>query len=61
MPVKMLRYIFGVQAQLADTVLAGIPGLVLTAVDSLLLDRLLQGWKPNHFVDKELKPFVEGA
>jgi hypothetical protein len=31
MPVKALRYIFGVQAQLADTVLAGIPGLVLSA------------------------------
>jgi hypothetical protein len=60
-PVKVLRYIFGLQTQLADTVLAGIPGLVLSAVDSLLLDRLLRGWKPSHFVDKELKPFVGGA
>jgi hypothetical protein len=56
MPVKALRYIFAVQAQLADTVLAGIPGLVLSAVDSLLLDRLLRGWKPNHFVDRSKAP-----
>jgi hypothetical protein len=61
MPVKALRYVFGVQAQLADTVLAGMPGLVLSAVDALLLDRLLRGWKPNHFVDKDLKPFLGSA
>ena len=34
-------------------------GVAAGAVDSLLLDRLLRGWKPNAFVESSLRPFVK--
>jgi hypothetical protein len=30
------------------------------AFDSLLLDKLLKGWRPNQFIDDQLIPFVSG-
>lgn len=33
-------------------------GIALGAFDTFLLDRLLHGWKPSQFIDKELKSFL---
>lgn len=32
-----------------------IVGNVVSAIDTFLIDKLLKGWKPNHFIDNELK------
>jgi hypothetical protein len=34
-------------------------GLGLSAGDTFLLDKIVKGWKPNVFVDKELKTFIK--
>ena len=34
-------------------------GLVLSALDTFLVDRLVRGWKPNQFVEGPLKQFVD--
>ena len=34
-------------------------GLAISAADSFMLDKLMKGWKPNQFVEKELTCFVE--
>jgi hypothetical protein len=34
-------------------------GLGLSVGDAFLLDKIIKGWKPNVFVENELKNFVE--
>lgn len=53
-PAKLMRY------ALASVIgVAGLtPGLVAGAVDSFLLDRIARGWRPSHFIDGKLKPFL---
>lgn len=54
---KSLRYMMGLA-----TGLPGIDALVGAGVafaDSFLLERLLGGWRPNHFVTKRLLPFLQ--
>ena len=34
-------------------------GITLGAFDTFLLDKLLHGWKPNQFIDRELRGFLE--
>lgn len=53
-PVKMLRYVFFFGAGLVDPT----KGIVSGVFDSFLLDRFMRGWRPNHFVDERLKPFL---
>ena len=36
-----------------------LAGVTLGAVDTFLLDRLIGNWKPNHFIDRDVKEFVE--
>jgi len=36
-------------------------GAASSAADTFLLDKLLKGWRPNHFVDGKLKPFLDGG
>ncbi len=46
-------------ARVAATGLAGlIPGLgtVASVADTFFVDKLINGWKPNHFIDGKLKP-----
>ncbi len=33
-------------------------GIILSAADMQLTEKLARGWRPHHFVDKQLKPFV---
>jgi hypothetical protein len=38
-----------------------ISGLGLSVLDSLLLDKIIKGWRPNQFIEAELKSFVANA
>jgi len=53
-PIKALRYLFSIGTGSIDP--SG--GFVAGASDAFLLDRILKGWRPNHFVDDRLKPFL---
>ncbi len=33
-------------------------GVVISAVDSFLLDHLLKGWKPHHYIEEHLRPLM---
>jgi hypothetical protein len=47
---------------LATTPMTGvISGLGLSVLDSLLLDKIIKGWRPNQFIEAELKSFVANA
>ncbi len=59
LPMKSLRFVFWTGAGLAANALAGpAASLGLGAADSLILDKLLKGWKPNHFIDGPLREFT---
>ena len=66
LPTKSLRFVFTTLGGAAADLFLPTGGLGtavgagLGAVDSLLLDRLLKGWKPNQFVEGELSEFVCG-
>lgn len=47
-PSKVLRYVLGS----VHTALEPVSGSIGSAVDSLFIEKLLGGWKPNHFVEK---------
>lgn len=54
LPSKTLRYVLGSLVSLvAPTV-----GLILSAGDSLFLEKMLGGWRPSHFVSGKLEPFL---
>lgn len=53
-PVKVLRYLFSLGTGCADPT----GGMVSGAADTFLLDRFMKGWRPNHFIDDRLKPFL---
>ncbi|MGF6504666.1 hypothetical protein [Paraburkholderia sp. 32] len=54
--VKSIRYALTTALGLAGL---GI-GVVSGIADTFVIDKLLSGWRPNHFVDKNLLPFVRG-
>jgi hypothetical protein len=64
LPTKSLRFVFTTLGGAAADLFLPTGGLGtavgagLGAVDSLLLDRLLKGWKPNQFVEGELREFT---
>jgi hypothetical protein len=66
LPTKSLRFVFTTLGGAAADIflptggLGTVAGAGLGAVDSLLLDRLLKGWKPNQFVEGELREFISG-
>lgn len=33
----------------------------VSATDSLLISRLVRGWRPNQFIDRSVRPFVDGT
>lgn len=57
LPIKTFRF--------AVCFLAGIinisAGLVASGIDTFLLDKILKGWAPHHFVQAELKDFVNDS
>lgn len=66
LPTKSVRFVFTALGGAAADLLLPTGGLGtavgagLGAIDSLLLDRLLKGWKPNQFVEGELHEFISG-
>lgn len=56
LPSKTVRYVLGAVVGLAAQPVAG---LILSAADSLLLEKILGGWRPSHFVERRLKPFLK--
>ncbi len=54
LPAKILRYSMSTVADFIEPLL----GTTLSAADTFLLEKLLKGWRPHHFVEKQLKPFV---
>jgi hypothetical protein len=66
LPPKILRWSFFTGAGLVlDAILTGgigtAIGLGLSLGDALLLNKILKGWRPNIFVENELKPFTKSA
>jgi hypothetical protein len=64
LPSKIFRWSFFTGAGIALDVLAtgGIGtaiGLGLSVGDAFLLDKVAKGWKPNVFIENQLKTFVE--
>ncbi|MCE9507808.1 MAG: hypothetical protein K8R48_05760 [Alphaproteobacteria bacterium] len=57
LPEKIIRFsIFSLIGSLAHPLI----GFTAGAADALLLDKVLKGWKPNHFVEGPLKKFMDG-
>lgn len=55
LPARMIRYVLtsGISAA------APITGLLLSAADSLLLEKVTAGWRPSIFVQRKLRPFLD--
>lgn len=64
MPCRLLRFVGTTGIGIAvDAMSGGLPigtlaGALIGAGDTFILDRLLAGWRPNQFVDSQLKEFV---
>lgn len=64
LPAKTTRFcLFTFSGAAADVTFAGglgtAAGLALNAADAFLFDKLVKGWRPNQFIEKKLRPFVE--
>ena len=55
LPSKVVRYVLGSVA----TAVAPVAGAVGSFADTLVTERILGGWRPSHFIEKKLKPFLE--
>ncbi|GEM_PF-1605211 len=51
---KVLRYVLHVGHIAAEP----ISGTIASFADAMYADKLWNGWKPNHFIDKKLRPFI---
>ena len=59
LPVKAARWqVFDLVGAAANAFAPGL-GTVIQVADATILDRLLSGWKPNHFVDGVVRKFVK--
>lgn len=56
LPAKSLRYML---TQALDATNPGV-GFVAGLMDNFVVEKLLSGWRPNHFVSGRLGPFVQG-
>jgi len=56
-PAKIFRYVLTAAIGQFD----GGLGAALGVADSFYLEKMLAGWRPNHFVDQTLGPFVGGG
>ena len=55
LPSKVVRYVLGSVA----TAVAPVAGAVGSLADTLVAEKLLGGWRPSHFIEKKLKPFLQ--
>jgi hypothetical protein len=66
LPPKSLRFLMMTAAGLVlgaatSPVVGAVATTALSAGDTFLLDKLLKGWKPNHFIEGPLKRFLGNA
>jgi hypothetical protein len=54
LPQKSMRYAFTLALEASNP----IAGLVAGFIDNFVLDKLISGWRPNHFVSTRLHRFV---
>jgi hypothetical protein len=54
LPTKSLRYAFTTGIGAIDPIV----GTLISAADSFLVDKIIKGWQPNHFIDNRLSPFL---
>lgn len=57
LPAKSIRYVITSALDKLDPVAGVLAGLA----DNFLVEKLLGGWRPNHFVDSRLRPFIESG
>jgi len=55
LPSKVLRYIIGT----AIGAIEPVTGHAVSIADSFILDKIVGGWRPSHFVERTLKPFID--
>lgn len=56
-PAKTARYLFTTALESQFPLI----GTAAAIADNFIVDKLLGGWRPNHFVDSRLAPFLEAA
>lgn len=56
LPAKSLRYILTLGLDATNPV----AGLAAGFIDNFVVEKLLSGWRPNHFVAGRLEPFIRG-
>ncbi len=66
LPTKTVRWLMFMGLGLGvDSLGAGglgtVVGAAISAADTFILDRIVKGWKPNQFVDNQLKKFVKAS
>jgi hypothetical protein len=54
---KTIRYVL---TTAAGAVVSPVTSAAVGFADSFVVDKLLSGWRPNHFIDRRLSPFVRG-
>lgn len=64
LPTKAWRFAFFGGASLVSSIALGpvagaVASLGLTAADDGIMDRILKGWRPHHFVNRHLKKFTD--
>lgn len=57
LPQKSMRYAFTLALDATNPV----AGMVAGFVDNFVLEKLLSGWRPNHFISTRLQPFVASS
>lgn len=55
LPSKALRYILGTALGAVEP----LTGYAFSIADSFLLEKIFGGWRPSHFVERTLKPFID--
>lgn len=55
LPARTMRYVL---TQAADLILSRPAAVIAGLADNFLIDKLLGGWRPNHFVESRLGPFL---
>ncbi len=54
LPAKTIRYLFTLALDATNPV----AGLAFGMIDTFLLEKMLGGWRPNHFITTRLAPFI---
>jgi hypothetical protein len=64
LPAKTVRWaVFTGLGLAADTLFAGglgtVTGLVISSLDAFLVDKMVSGWKPNQFIERDLREILK--